>query len=153
MGQDGSAQESWTEGSKTGEGKRLVGISRRKQSQMQMEQQSKQDLEEKDRKKHQEREKEIDILEIAELDDEGQDLRKQVAMAPKARLNKVQDLDELDGDELTIPAHIDESIDLGTLKKHLLQPSLVEEEQDHWTVQSLLMELREKDEKDKEEAA
>ena len=69
-------------------------------------------------------------------------MQKQVAQAPRGQQNRVQCLEELDGEALEDPEHVDKDLDLSVLKLSLLPPSAVHEEPVPWSSAKLILELR-----------
>ena len=76
------------------------------------------------------------------LTDDEENLQKQVAQAPRGQQNRVQCLEELDGEALEDPEHVDKDLDLSVLKLSLLPPAAVLEEPVPWSSAKLLLELR-----------
>ena len=122
--------------------RRASGISRRKQSQLDEEAREREREEGRSQQRHADRGVEMDILEIPELADEEENLQKQVAQAPRGQQNRVQCLEELDGEALEDPEHVDKDLDLSVLKLSLLPPSAVHEEPVPWSSAKLILELR-----------
>eukprot|EP00200_Dunaliella_tertiolecta_P006187 CAMPEP_0202345828 /NCGR_PEP_ID=MMETSP1126-20121109/4893_1 /ASSEMBLY_ACC=CAM_ASM_000457 /TAXON_ID=3047 /ORGANISM="Dunaliella tertiolecta, Strain CCMP1320" /LENGTH=308 /DNA_ID=CAMNT_0048937175 /DNA_START=2191 /DNA_END=3117 /DNA_ORIENTATION=+ len=124
-----------------GEGmnKQLTGVSKRKQEQhAQLAEQKV-----KANSKYDERVLDAEVLDIPELEEEGkEDLSRLVAEAPKIRTNKVQGIVELDEDmQYMLPAAGDKDIDLSMLTAVLASSEQVDEKDDIWTPETLLVQL------------
>ncbi|MEW5306386.1 MAG: hypothetical protein WDW36_008854 [Sanguina aurantia] len=136
-GSDGAPSPAAGEGEP---GHKFAGVSRRKQEQMQKgdEEKVKRNTRYDDLANG-----EGSILEIPELEEEGkEDLTRLVAEAPRVRLNKVQDIAELDEDvQFRLPTTEDKDIDLSLLTAVLCSSEQVHEDDEIWDPDMLLTQV------------
>mmetsp|Transcript_27831 Transcript_27831/g.71664 ORF Transcript_27831/g.71664 Transcript_27831/m.71664 type:complete len:158 (+) Transcript_27831:677-1150(+) len=132
----------WGENVNAEEDKKFVGISRRKQQQMEEEAKEDKTSGMRNRKKHEDAENEM-ILEIPELEaDSEEDITRQVAEPPRALNNRMQTMDELDNDQqYNLPSNPDLDIDLSLLTTVLCSSEQVDEDADIWEPEILFTDV------------
>eukprot|EP00193_Tetraselmis_chui_P016508 CAMPEP_0177783210 /NCGR_PEP_ID=MMETSP0491_2-20121128/18961_1 /TAXON_ID=63592 /ORGANISM="Tetraselmis chuii, Strain PLY429" /LENGTH=224 /DNA_ID=CAMNT_0019303725 /DNA_START=369 /DNA_END=1043 /DNA_ORIENTATION=- len=138
---DDNRNKGW--GENVTEDKKFVGISRRKQQQMEQEASEDKTSGLRNRKKHEEAETTETILEIPELEAEGdEDITTQVAEPPRAWNNRMQTMEELNDDQqYNLPSNPDLDIDLSLLTTVLCSSEQVEEDTDIWEPEILFTDV------------
>jgi len=126
------------------DGEKFSGVSRRKAQQMEQEAEEDKTSGMRNRRKHEQADNEPEtILEIPELEAEGEeDITFQVAEAPRARNNRMQTMAELDNDQqFNLPSNTDHEVDLSLLTMVLCSSEQVVEDDNIWEPEILFTDV------------